>query len=372
VICYSHIDLKFDGLLMERREVGQQIDRLLLPFLQAINESESQRLVAQLVSDHADPIIKNIIRHKMHVSVGRSADNRSSEDAEEMHSEIVVQLLSRLSEFKEKPDDKYINNFRSYVAAISYSAWHEHLRRRYPQRHMLKNKLRYLLTHRPSFAVWEAEDKDWLCGLAAWGKQTKGLAGNRRIQELRGGPEASERAGLSSHVLKRLDLASLLGAIFKYTGSCVNLDELVNLVAEWTAVHDQTPQTTIEEDVGDPLEQLPDPRPRIDVELQQRTYLRRLWVEICQLKPQQRAALLLNLKDSDGGDVVSVFPIAGIATLRDIADALVIQPEELAKIWNDLPLDDLTIASHLGITRQQVINLRKCARERLARRMKAY
>ena len=354
--------------------MGLQIDKLLLPFLRAIDESESQRLVAQLISVHADPIIKNIIRHKMHVPISRSADNRSSEDAEEMHAEIVVQLLSRLSEFKEKPDDKYINNFRSYVAAISYSAWHEHLRRRYPQRHMLKNKLRYLLTHRPSFAVWEAEDKDWLCGLAAWGKQTKALTGGRRIQELRGGPEASERAGLSSHDLQRLDLASLLGAIFKYAGSCVNLDELVNLVAEWTAVHDQTPQTAIleEEEGEDPLEQLPDPRPRIDVELQQRAYLRRLWVEICQLKPHQRAALLLNLKDSDGGDVVSVFPIAGIATLRDIADALVIQPEELAKMWNDLPLDDLTIASHLGITRQQVINLRKCARERLARRMKAY
>ena len=96
---------------MERREVGQQIDKLLLPFLQEIDESESQRLVAQLVSVHADPIIKNIIRHKMHVPISRSADNRSSEDAEEMHAEIVVQLLSRLSAFKEKPDDKYINNF---------------------------------------------------------------------------------------------------------------------------------------------------------------------------------------------------------------------------------------------------------------------
>ncbi|MEK6299740.1 MAG: hypothetical protein AABO41_03390 [Acidobacteriota bacterium] len=358
---------------MERGEVVQQTDRLLLPFLRAIDESDSQRLLAQLVSDHAEPIITKIIRHKMHVSRGRSGDSRASDDAEEMRGEVLVQLLSRLSQLREKPDERHVNNFRSYVAAITYSAWHEHLRRKYPQRHMLKNRLRYLLAHRPSFAVWEGEDKDWLCGLGAWGNQTKGLAGSRRIQELRGDVQASERAGLSSNDLQRLDLASLLGAIFRYAGSCVGLDDLVNLVAEWSGVEDHAHQAGAEEDEpDDPLERMPDPRPTADIELQRRRYLQQLWVEICQLKPQQRAALLLNLKDADGGDVVSVFPIAGIATLREIADALVIQPEHLASIWNDLPLDDLTIASHLGITRQQVINLRKSARERLARRMKEY
>jgi hypothetical protein len=37
-----------------------------------------------------------------------------------------------------------------------------------------------------------------------------------------------------------------------------------------------------------------------------------------------------------------------------------------------LPLDDATIAGLLGLTRQQVINLRKSARERLARRLKGF
>ncbi len=42
--------------------------------------------------------------------------------------------------------------------------------------------------------------------------------------------------------------------------------------------------------------------------------------------------------------------------------------ERLARLWNDLPLDDITLAGHLGLTRQQVINLRSDARRRLARR----
>jgi hypothetical protein len=46
--------------------------------------------------------------------------------------------------------------------------------------------------------------------------------------------------------------------------------------------------------------------------------------------------------------------------------------EEFANLWNELPLEDASIASLLGVTRQQVINLRKSARERLTRRMKGF
>jgi hypothetical protein len=38
-------------------------------------------------------------------------------------------------------------------------------------------------------------------------------------------------------------------------------------------------------------------------------------------------------------------------------------------MWESLPLDDTAIADRLNLTRQQVINLRKAARMRLARRM---
>ena len=66
-----------------------------------------------------------------------------------------------------------------------------------------------------------------------------------------------------------------------------------------------------------------------------------------------------------------LIPITGIATIHQIAEALDIPAEQFAVLWNRLPLDDATIADHLGVTRQQVINLRKSARERLARRLKS-
>jgi hypothetical protein len=58
--------------------------------------------------------------------------------------------------------------------------------------------------------------------------------------------------------------------------------------------------------------------------------------------------------------------------MRRIADALEIDAQQLARIWGELPLEDARIAESLGVTRQQVINLRKSARERLSRRTKEF
>jgi hypothetical protein len=92
-------------------------------------------------------------------------------------------------------------------------------------------------------------------------------------------------------------------------------------------------------------------------------------MEICGLPRPQRVALLLNLRDAQRRDALTLLPLIGIASLRDLANVLEIEPQRFAEIWNALPLDDLSIGALLRISRQQVINLRKSARERLARRM---
>ena len=117
---------------------------------------------------------------------------------------------------------------------------------------------------------------------------------------------------------------------------------------------------------------LPDPRVDIASQLECRIYLEELWKEITQLPPPQRVALLLNLRDAQGRDALQLFPLTGIAGIREIAGTIGMPAEKLALLWNDLPLDDKRIAELLEISRQQVINLRKSGRERLARRMAAY
>lgn len=116
------------------------------------------------------------------------------------------------------------------------------------------------------------------------------------------------------------------------------------------------------------LEELPDPRPPADVALERRWNAKLLWLQVKDLPLRQRQALLLNLKD----DAIRLFVLTGTGSLAAIADALEMSVKDLASLWNELPLPDNAIATKLGCTRQQVINLRMAARKRLANRLSGW
>ncbi|MGE3340292.1 MAG: hypothetical protein AB7N54_21040, partial [Alphaproteobacteria bacterium] len=70
-----------------------------------------------------------------------------------------------------------------------------------------------------------------------------------------------------------------------------------------------------------------------------------------------------------GSSVLQMLPATGVVAREGIAAALDLDPRDLDVLWPVLPVDDETIATRLGLTRQQVINLRKAGRARLARRL---
>jgi hypothetical protein len=283
-----------------------------------------------------------------------------------------VQLIGRLRDLKNRPNESTIANFRSYVAVTTYHCCYEYLRQKYPERWRLKNRLRYLLTHQQGLGLWETEDKGWVCGFAGWRNPSTAKPDSGRLQRLLGNPQEFRRDALPNQDARRMKPADLLHAIFEWVDSPIELDRLTTVVAALWDIKDQTPTPGIdEESTNDLQEGLPDLRVNVATEVEQRMYLERLWVEICQLPLRQRTTLLLNLRDAQGRDVIALFPMTGIASIRKIAEALAMPAQEFAKLWNNLPLEDSTIAQNLGVTRQQVINLRKSARERLARRMSA-
>lgn len=361
-------------------------DSLLTPYLQAADDAESQRLLAHLVSEHAEPVIRKIVNYKF--LPGRGAGQRDGRqfEAEEVHGEVVVQLLQRLRHLKTDDGGNAINDFRGYVAAVTYNACDRFVSRKYPQRRRLKNGLRYLLTHRPGFALWKGEQETWLGGLAAW-RSTEPTGGGaafaapaehaRRSQQLRDDPRAL--GGGDAGGVEPCDLndpknaVELLRRIFDWTGGPVEIDELVGIVAARWGVRDQEVFTASDGglDVEDAAE-VPDRRAGVASEVERRFYLQRLWREISELPERQRAAVLLNLRDEHGRGVVDLWILTAVATPPDIAGALSVSLEEFGNLLTELPFDDNRIAAHLGVTRQQVINLRKSARERLARRMKGF
>jgi hypothetical protein len=109
----------------------------------------------------------------------------------------------------------------------------------------------------------------------------------------------------------------------------------------------------------------------VETRLGQLQGLRELWNEILLLRPAQRAALLLSMRDESGNPALVSLTELGVTNPTEIAATLSISPEQLSTLWDQLPFDDLTIGMHLGLNRQRVINLRKSARERLSRRRAA-
>lgn len=343
----------------------------LVLFLREPEGSQSEALLALLIYRHAQPVIRNVIRSRLRVSFSQTDGGQSNQDAFDIENDVHTLLLTQLRSIKARPQLNPISNFSSYVAAVTYHACYRHLRLKYPQRTRLKNRVRYLITRSETFDLWETPEKEWLCGLQAWRAPDKKPARAGRLQELLDNPSCVEALGLTVNAFGPTPDADALKAIFKWAGGPVELDWLVTIVSNLFGIKDEVAQAQIAQDDDMSLPEIPDGSD-LSAEVEQRHYLRRLWAEVCQLPLRQRAALLLNLRDSQGRGVVALLPLTGVASMRHIAEILELPAETFAALWNELPLEDVVIGEHLGVTRQQVVNLRKCARQRLARRMRDF
>ncbi|HYC90413.1 MAG TPA: hypothetical protein VEO54_14445 [Thermoanaerobaculia bacterium] len=308
----------------------------------AAPDEEPQRdELETLIVDHALPTIRTVVR--------RFAGSNSlvpHAELEEITATVTLQLVRKLRA-GDSVEDEAIRDFEGYVATLTYRTIYDVLRERFPERTRLKNRLRYLLTHDDRFALWSTND-GMTCGLAAWQGRTDTMNG---LFQLRGVPSAAAR--------DQRRPAEAVEAIFACAGRPLPLESLVSIAAElWQIVDERIPHEEIE---------LADPLPPHTSRFENTQLLEVVWKAIQRLPALQRAALLLNLRDPSGMNAIALFVVLGVARAGEIAAAIGATAAELASIWSSLPLDDLTIAARLGLTRQQVINLRRAARERLAR-----
>jgi hypothetical protein len=134
------------------------------------------------------------------------------------------------------------------------------------------------------------------------------------------------------------ELGDALAAIFNHLGSPIEFDKLVGVLATLLPFRDQLMESTDQNGnaIGSPTAGAPDPAWQVE----KRIFLERLWEEVRRLPLNQRAALLLNLREAEGGGCIALFPATGVATFRQLADTLEMSPEKFAELWNELPLED--------------------------------
>jgi hypothetical protein len=323
-------------------------DDLLATYLAESNDPAAERILHILIGEIAAPYVLMVVSSNL-----RGPQQTNSADASQ---EVLLDLTSRLRRLREEParrqtgDEPLIRNFRAYMASAARRAAGYVLRRSNPERYRLRNRIRYSLKTGDKFTLTEDDLGRRIAGLRRF------LASASVVAEdwLRSQPVP---AGAAS-----MPLPALIDAVLTALNAPVLLDHLTDYLG--AASGGFARQAEFESAAAVPVSNLAD-------QMDQRAWLAHLWTEIVELPRNQRMALLLNLRDHLGDSALRFLPATGIASIRQLAVTLEMQPEALAALWRQLPIDDLHIAGLLSLTRQQVVNLRKSARDRLLRRMGA-
>jgi hypothetical protein len=318
--------------MIQARPEGPAED-LLPQFLDSSDGEESERLLERLVQEQAAPIVERVVWSKIRSAI-----------AEDVRSEVIADLISRLRELKESGDRNTIRDFRAYSAVAAYHGCDKYYRRAFPQRHRLENQLRYLLGKHVRLAIWVAPDGEWICGSKV---RVKGLP---RLESL-----VKAERGDSTWASSR-EAGRLVERILEEASAPLPFNDLVERVARHWRISDRHVLRGLD---------LANQGPSVETKLTQRAWLKRVWSEIGGLPRAQRISLLLNLRDEGGEAALTLLPMTGVATLAQIAAAVEMSVDELTRVWKGLPLDDLRIAARLGLNRQRVIDLRRSARQRL-------
>ncbi len=318
----------------------------------------------QAATDALEGLLGNdALRHIGEV-VKRELGGFASAHVDDVVGDVRLALMQRLMALR-RGRGEAIDNFRAYITRASEHACYSFLRRRYPERSRFRNRVRYAAAHhsaialeRDPFGTWRCSSKRPVRKAPEPGATTTFIDSPGTFLEARAVNVQAPLPVLLDEVLSALDRP-------------IDLDRLVDALALVLGIKDVAPAAARSAEHADPIDSVPDPAPATGDVLEQRERLLKVWNEIASLPVRQRAALLLNLRDPEGGAVLHLLPATGVVTQADIARVLDMRGSELAALWARLPLEDRAIAESMGLTRQQVINLRKSARARLMRRMQS-
>ncbi len=331
---------------------GEALDPVLEPFLNAPLESAAEHDALRGLVDRVTPVIEGVIRGKVGAAI-------AANEREELFGEAIVLLIRRLQEIKPDPSRHLIANFNGYAAVTTFNVVHAHFRRVHPERQRLRSHIRHVVRKSARFALWQSQSGQFVCGLADWPGT---VAGECSEADLDAVPPLSPPVNVTwNDAIGKPQITRAIEHVFEHVEKPLELERLVEKIAELFRLPVTPAQSAQAERI--------DETASVESSLVYRSALVEVWREIDLLPPGQRIALLLGLRDEHGSAIASLLILLRIATFDELAAAVELSSEELAAMWDQLPLPDMAIAERLDLTRQQVINLRKSARQRLGRRL---
>ncbi len=333
------------------------MDQLLLPYLQATEETERQRHLDELLLVYSAPVVRQALRRKLGFYVTQLGINPHNQDAEDLYQEIMTKILQMLHDLGTSTTKTDIENLRQYVAGIASNACNDVLRTKSPARARLKNNLRFILSQHRDLVVWKIGEET-VCGFRTWRDSNKRSSPETRLVNIEERLATFQSTRFPRENLKQVPLTKILAELFQWMDGPIELDVVVNIIASLLEVKDYPVESVDDARLEDIETRIAHSTLSSSSRLEEQALLRRLWQELKELSSDQRDVFCFGFEDSSGRDLFTVLLEAEIVNFEQLARELGRSTETIVRLWSKMPMDDEAIAHELKTTRPQVYKWR--------------
>lgn len=346
----------------------QNVDSVLLPFLNAIDEAERTDLRNELILVHAAPIIRRILRNRLGFYVSASGKSFDNIDARDLYQDIIKKMLQLLCDLQSQAISGGIRDFHSYVQRIAINVCNDYYRDKHLVRNRLKYRIRALLDRNRNLKIWKTDDNVTVCGYVAWYGRKDAVLDLSVEGHFEGTDKRSNAGYFDAEYPEDASLIEIIVETFKQIGRPIKLDDLITLIAKIVSAREPICESLDDADshLGDSLADI---AVGADLRLEGREILERFFEEFIQLPPLERKIILLSRIDHKGNDLWSLLLEAGIITAPQVAEAFGLSADQLIDIWRLIPMSVPEIGEYLGITQQQVTQRKFIAMQQVRDRL---
>jgi len=344
------------------------MDQLLLPYLQATDDSDRHERLDELLLLHAAPVVRKILRSKLGFHVSQHGTNRDNHEAEDLYQETLTKIVQTLHDLRTSSRPTEIENFRHYVTRIAINACNDFLRVKSPVKYRLKHNVRDIFTRHKDFAAWKVDD-EIVGGFAVWRGKARLPASERQVQELENDLDTFLSAKFANEDIHQVTLIRIVAEVLQWIDRPIKIDDLAGFVALLLRVRDQ-PSKAMSLDEG-LVTDLGLAQKVIAAEsaVEAKELLNRVWQIVKRMPTPLRDTFCLDFEDYSGADLFSLLLEMGIAGVPQIAQALGRSSDEVNRLRSRMPMDYMTIAAELNATRSQVTQWHFRALKRLEKEL---
>lgn len=326
------------------------MDNLLLPYLNASDEFQTQQHLEELLALYATPIIRRTMRQRLGFYVSAQGVNAYNHDAEDLFQETMTRIVQRLSDLRagSSPD---IENFKQYVARITINMCMDFLRAKSPARAHLKDSVKDVLRRNPDLASWQREG-EVVCGLSIWKDSNAGVVFDDTSRDIEATSGEFVTSRFSDSDVQNVPLADLVIELLSWIGGPVRLEDLVKVLVSLLRLKE--PEHKSIDDL-DPNITGSSPN---ETEMEAVELLERLWQVVQSLPREQRDVFVLGFEDHAGQDLFTALLVARIATVKELAEGLAMTVEEIIRLRLEMPMDTKSIATRLNTSRANIAKWR--------------